>query len=229
MAGSRRPAAYIGACPGDSTGLHRQQLAISEGARQRGWRDPVIYAEDSSPGCPGERSALERLEAAIVAGRHDALLITDPAAALGTARHLLGLLHRCTRAGVTVGFLVPSAMTEAAAPPSPPAAAPSPPVRDCGADWEILAGARLDALSGLYPGWRIWLDSRGWHARRRGEYLQGYRSGAPAFHVRADTATDLAAQLCWQQAADAHAPEGCQARAMLPPPWGASVSQEPAR
>jgi hypothetical protein len=90
--------------------------------------------------------------------------------------------------------------------------------------WDVLAQARLEALAGLFPEWRIWLDRNGWHARRRGDsFLQGYRPGAPAFHVRADNALDLAAQICWQQAADEHAPDGCQASIHPPPPWGAGV------
>jgi hypothetical protein len=75
--------------------------------------------------------------------------------------------------------------------------------------WDVLPRARLEALAALYPDWRIWLDQHGWHARRRDGYLQDYRPGAPAFSVHAGTATGLAAQLRWQQAADAHAPYGC--------------------
>jgi hypothetical protein len=76
----------------------------------------------------------------------------------------------------------------------------------------VLARARLEALSGLFPGWRIWLDQHGWHARRRqSPYLQVSNQGAPAYYVHGRTPTSLAAQLCWQQAADEHAPEGCSA------------------
>jgi hypothetical protein len=78
-----------------------------------------------------------------------------------------------------------------------------------GAESEILPRARLEALATLYPDWRIWLDQHGWHARRRNGYLQNYREGAPAFSVHAETATALAAQLCWQQAAETHSPYGC--------------------
>src|SRR6266705_2962438 len=53
---------------------------------------------------PTQAPALARLEGAIEAGRHDALLITDPGAVNGTATHLMGLLFRCTRNGVVVGF-----------------------------------------------------------------------------------------------------------------------------
>jgi hypothetical protein len=76
--------------------------------------------------------------------------------------------------------------------------------------WGVLARARIEALSALFPAWRIWLDRAGWHARRRDAmYLQIRQEGAPAFSVHADSPTDLAAQLCWQQAADRHAPDGC--------------------
>jgi hypothetical protein len=92
----------------------------------------------------------------------------------------------------------------------------------------MLARTRLEALAEIYPAWRIWLDQHGWHARRRGSgFVQGYRPGAPVFYVHADTATELAAQLCWQHAADAHAPEGCQARILPPPPWGHATRNQP--
>jgi hypothetical protein len=39
-------------------------------------------------------------------------------------------------------------------------------------------------------------------------YLQLCHDGVPAFAVHADTAASLALQLCWQQAADRHAPDG---------------------
>ena len=88
--------------------------------------------------------------------------------------------------------------------------------------------AALEALAEIYPDWRIWLDEHGWHARRRGEgFVQGYRPGAPVFCVHADTATGLAAQLCWQQAAEAHAPEGCRARPASAPPWGHGAQNQP--
>jgi hypothetical protein len=86
--------------------------------------------------------------------------------------------------------------------------------------WDVLARARLEALTALFPGWRIWLDRAGWHARRRSDgYLQAYQPGAPVFHVRAANALDLAAELCWQEAADQHAPEGCPTSPSSPR-WG---------
>jgi hypothetical protein len=79
-----------------------------------------------------------------------------------------------------------------------------------GREPDALALGGLEALGELFPEWRIWLDRHGWHARRRSDgFVQGYRPGAPAFHVSAASAVDLAAQLCWQRAADEHFPEGC--------------------
>jgi hypothetical protein len=76
----------------------------------------------------------------------------------------------------------------------------------------VLAEAGREALGDLFPHWRIWTDEHGWHARRRGGYLQNFRSGAPAFCVHAGGPAELAAQIHWQQAADEHAPAGCSAR-----------------
>ena len=174
-----------------------------------------MYTEDDADLAGGRAPELARLAAAIEAGRHDALLITEPGAVFGTAGHLMDLLARCTRNGVTVGFLLPPA--PAGPPVMQPAAAAEPPARpavlDAREDWAVLARARAEALSGLFPAWRIWLDQAGWHARRRqASYLQLCRKGAPAYSVHADSPTALAAQLCWQQAADEHAPNGCLAR-----------------
>jgi hypothetical protein len=76
----------------------------------------------------------------------------------------------------------------------------------------VLAEASREALTQVYPRWRIWTDDHGWHARRRGGYLQDFHFGAPAFAVHARDPVGLAAQLRWQQAAEAHAPYGCSAR-----------------
>lgn len=213
-----RPAAYIRAAFGDEADLARHHAAVAEGARQRGWPAPTVYAEDPGLG-EGYGPALARLEAAVEAGRHDALLITDPAAVTGTAAHLMRLLFRCTRHGVVVGFLLPPPSDAGEVMDLRPAAEtdssagaelPFPLRREA---WGVLARARIEALSELFPGWRIWLDQAGWHARRRDvPYLQVRRRGAPAFSVHADNPTDLAAQLCWQQAADQHAPDGCHDR-----------------
>jgi hypothetical protein len=191
MALARRPAAYLPlAAPG--RGSTAGQQTMDRAARRRGWPAPVIYAEgDPGPAAqPGP--ALGHLEAAIESGRHDGLLLPLPPV-LGDAAPLMRLLSRCTQHGVAVGLVLPSAPEpDLTFPPSgSPARGPA----------SILARVRLDALAEMYPGWRVWLDSHGWHARRRDDgFLQGYQSGAPAFCVHAETAPGLAAQLCWQQA-----------------------------
>lgn len=211
------PAAYIRTAFGGDADITRYREAAAEGARQRGWPPPQVYAEP--PGlADGYGPALARLETAIVDGRHDALLITDPGAVTGTATYLLRLLFRCTHAGVTVGFLVPPENADhRAAAPGPACGTGSQPAADQvpfqvpHEPWDVLAQARVEALSRLFPGWRIWLDHAGWHARRSDvSYLQLRHDGAPAFAVHAGSSVDLAAQLCWQQAADRHAPDGCQ-------------------
>jgi len=206
-----RPAAYIRAGRGDAD-LARHREAVAEGARQRGWPRPTLYIEKPADVDRGRAPALARLESAIEVSRHDALLITDPGAAAGQATHLMGLLYRCTRNGVSVGFLLPAApqsdvmSLRPAARPEVPSALPFP-VRRREA-WGALTRARIGALTELFPDWRIWLDERGWHARRReAVYLQGLEPGVPAFSVHAETSTELAKQLYGQQAADRNASE----------------------
>jgi hypothetical protein len=207
----RRPAAYV-RFPG-AWARH----TMGEAARERGWPAPTIYAENEQGADGSYGPALDRLEAAIVVGRHDALLVAAP----GQPGELMGLLSRCTRHGVTVSFLPgPAAQATGAMPASADAADFTAVGGQAAETWDVLAQARLEALTGMFPDWRIWLDRNGWHARRRDGFVQGYRVGAPAFHVRAASAVDLAAQLCWQQAAEAYAPDGCQARMTGPPPWG---------
>ncbi len=76
----------------------------------------------------------------------------------------------------------------------------------------VLSEAGVEVLAELFPRWRIWADQgSGWHAARRGEFIQTYHQGAPAFYVHAPSAGQLAVQLRWQEAADAHAPFGCSA------------------
>ncbi len=77
----------------------------------------------------------------------------------------------------------------------------------------VLADAGVEALAELFPRWRIWVDpDTGWHACRRGGFVQDYHQGAPAFSVHAASVGELAAHLRWQEAADAHAPSGCSTR-----------------
>jgi hypothetical protein len=213
MTSRARPAAYIRAARQDRDGLDRQREAVAEGSRQRGWPSPAIYAEDDADLAVRRAPELARLAAAIEAGRHDALLITEPGAVFGTAAHLMDLLTRCSRNGVTVGFLLPPALAGPPVMQTRSAAAPArPPVLAAREDWAVLARARLEALTSLFPGWQIWLDHAGWHARRTGAYVQARHPGAPAYCVHAATPARLAAQLCWQQAADQHAPDGCTTR-----------------
>jgi hypothetical protein len=237
MTSPRHPAAYIRVA-----GAWARHTMMDE-AGQRGWPAPEIYAEDEPAAGESYGQALHRLEVAIVAGRHDALLMSGP----GDPALLMRLLSHCTKHGVAVSFLPggpaaavvgtaqgsASRAASATASGTDPAlaSAPAPASADQRAhsapggsppseSWDVLAQARLEALAGLFPDWRVWLDRSGWHARRRDSFVQGYRPGAPAFHVTAANALDLAAQLCWQQAAETHTPDGCQASMLCPPPWG---------
>lgn len=194
-----RPAAYLPA-GGDAA-----RRAVTRAAHQRGWPAPEIYdGDDPAHGDAGQ--ALRALDCAVASGRHDAVLMTvppDPAP-------IMRLLARCTKSGVLVTFLPSAAGQPAAAPPD--ARVTCPDAVQATENWELLAKAQLEAMAGLFPGWRIWLDAHGWHARRRGDgFVEQFRPGAPAFHVQASSAVDLAAQLCWQRAADEHAPRGCEA------------------
>jgi hypothetical protein len=200
----RRPAALIRAMPGSAPGgTARQHQAVADAARQRGWPAPAVYADEGRDR-PGD-SALARLEAAIVAGRHDALMLAGQGAVgYGGPASLMRLLLACTKNGVTVELLPPplTAGEEAAMPPSMAGLARpaqrSPAHRERPA---VLTRARVSAMSGLFPGWRIWLDDHGWHARRRdGVFLQEYRLGAPAFCVHADSEAGLSRRLRDQEA-----------------------------
>jgi hypothetical protein len=218
----RRPAAYVPAT-GPGPRVLADEQAMAQAARQRGWPAPVMYS-DGPDRADEPGPALDRLEAAIAAGRHDALLMPLPRT-LGDPAPLMHLLARCTQHGVAVSLVLPAAAEGPDVTPRP-AVTPAPPLAR--EPWSMLARTRLEALAEIYPGWRIWLDQQGWHARRRGPgFVQGYRPGAPVFCVRADTATELAAQLCWQQAADTHAPDGCHARVLPPPPWGHAPRDRP--
>lgn len=213
MTGPRHPAAYIrGAPAGGEPPLARQRQAIMVSARERGWPAPEFYADEDPVEADGHGPALAMLSDAISAGRHDAVLISSPGAISVSPEYLMNFLFRCTRHGVPVDFLSsPAAPHDSAGQPA-----------STGGQWppyplprsarHVLVSAGIEALSGLFPDWRIWSDEYGWHARRRDTlYEQGYRNGAPAFSVHASSSMDLAAQLRWQQAADAHAPFGCSA------------------
>jgi hypothetical protein len=201
-----RPAAYLCDAPPTGAGLQ----VIAEAARQRGWPAPVIYAGDDSRSAEGSGLALPGLSAAISAGCHDGLLLPGVAMISRTPAQLVTILQCCTRHGVAVEFFSLSAAV-AQAPLQPPVAAA--PLPGPASSAEILASAGAEALTRLFPHWRIWSDQHGWHARRRGQvYLQDHHPGAPSFCVHARVPLDLAAQLRWQQAADTHAPSGCARR-----------------
>jgi hypothetical protein len=213
VTGSRRPAAYLRPVPGADQDLARQHGAAAESARQRGWPAPAVYADDDPAG--QGTTALARLEAAIEAGQHDALLITGPAAVTSPVARLRRLLTRCTRNGVVVALVFPARPPAYWPAASPASTETAPALIELSAQEtrEVLAKARQEALSGLFPGWRIWPDQRGWHARRRQpRYLQVRTSGAPAYCVHARTAAGLAVQLHWQQATDKDAFQGSPAR-----------------
>jgi hypothetical protein len=75
---------------------------------------------------------------------------------------------------------------------------------------EVMRAAGVQALSGLFPGWRIWADNDiRWHAYRRGGYLQDRSDGAPPFAVHASSPAELAGLLFWQDALDAYGPFAC--------------------
>jgi hypothetical protein len=214
-----RPAAYIRAAR-DAADLAHQRQAVADGAAQRGWPTPCIYLEHHADVAADRAPALAALAAAVEAGRHDALLIAKPAVPL---TQLMSLLMRCTRHGVTVGLLLPPPSEQreratGAAPPGQPERAAempgaAPPVAEMPAGrpdrTALLVRAQSDALCGLFPAWRIWHDDHGWHARRRSPFLECHGRGAPSYSVHAPGPAELAAQLCWQQAADEHAPNGC--------------------
>ena len=210
MTQARRPAAFIRAVPGPGPGATaRERQAVADVARQRGWPAPTVYADEDG----SDHTALARLEAAIVAGRHDVLVLAGQGAVSdGGPALLMRLLLACTKNGVIVELLPPplSAIGEPAIPQprtglSRPAAR-SPAYRERPA---VLTRARLSALSQLFPGWRVWLDDHGWHARRRdGIFLQEFRRGAPVFCVHAESEEDLSRRLRDQETADAKPPPG---------------------
>lgn len=164
-------------------------------AAQRGWPEPDLYADLPGGDTPGP--ALRELTAAVAAGRHDGVLVSlGRACDTGTRQ----LLAACTANGVTVSFIpVPRGFRQ----PRPRRRGDAP---------GSIAGGSADALGQAFPAWRIWHDDRGWHARRRDSHLQLLQPGAPVFYVRADDAAGLAAQLCWQAAADDCAARGAGAQ-----------------
>jgi hypothetical protein len=74
----------------------------------------------------------------------------------------------------------------------------------------VLTDAGVQALSELFPDWRVWAGrGAGWHACRRGGYVQDYLENSPAFAVHAGSAAELAGLIRWQEAIEAHGPFAC--------------------
>lgn len=95
----------------------------------------------------------------------------------------------------------------------PAAASPArPAVLAAREDWAVLARARSEALPGCSRAGGSGSARPSWHARGRGACVRACHRGAPACSVYAGSPEGLAAQLCWQQAADQYAPDGCTAR-----------------
>jgi hypothetical protein len=216
----KRAAAYIRLASGPGAlSPARQRKAIVEAARQRGWPKPAVYADSGPVPAEGYSPALAKLSAAIGAGRHDAVIMPGPGVISRSPADLMVFLFRCSHHRVAVEFVSPAGehafltCQSSAAPDSPPFSdryGPQFPPPSATETADVLTRAGVEALSGLFAAWRIWADEHGWHARRRDDgYLQAYQHGAPAFCVHAVSATELAAQLRWQQAADIHAPAGC--------------------
>jgi hypothetical protein len=77
----------------------------------------------------------------------------------------------------------------------------------------VLTDAGIQALSELFPGWRIWAeDDTGWHAYRRGGYIQDYRKNSASFAVHASSPAELAGLMHWQEAIEEYGPFACSSR-----------------
>jgi hypothetical protein len=103
-----RPAAYLRVARGDGVRLAWQQRAAVEGARDRGWADPVLYTEYVTDVWQAGGPAFERLREAVLEGRHGGLMLACPFLLMRPGSELMGLLFACTRLGVEVGFLLPA-------------------------------------------------------------------------------------------------------------------------
>ena len=77
----------------------------------------------------------------------------------------------------------------------------------------VLTEAGVQALTELFPDWRIWAEEdTGWHAYRRGGYIQDYQSNSAAFSVHADSPAELAGLMLWQEAIDSYGPFACSTK-----------------
>jgi hypothetical protein len=103
-----RPAAYLRVVRGDGVRLAWQQRAAIDGARERGWADPVPYTEYVADTWQAGGPAFGRLRDAVLEGRHGGLMLACPFLLMRPGSELMGLLFACTRLGVEVGFLLPA-------------------------------------------------------------------------------------------------------------------------
>jgi hypothetical protein len=103
-----RPAAYlrVASGPGALTPA-RQRNAIIEAARQRGWPEPTIYADEGPVPAEGHGPELASLSAAIAAGRHDAVIVPGAGVISRSSADVMAFLFHCARHGVAVEFLGP--------------------------------------------------------------------------------------------------------------------------
>lgn len=76
----------------------------------------------------------------------------------------------------------------------------------------VLTNAGVQALTELFPDWRIWADDTRWHAYRRGGYIQDYRHDSAAFSVHASSPAELAGLMRWQEAIDSYGPFTCSGK-----------------
>lgn len=103
-----RPAAYIRLASGPGAPAPaRQRDAIVEAARQRGWPDPAVYADEGPVPAEGHGPALASLSAAIGTGRHDAVIVPGAGVISRSSADVMAFLFRCGRHGVAVEFLEP--------------------------------------------------------------------------------------------------------------------------
>jgi Resolvase, N terminal domain len=153
-----RPAAYIRIVsrPGAQPPA-RQREAIIAVARDRGWPEPVVYADDGRATANGYGPALAKLSAAVGAGRHDMVIMPGPGVISRSPAHLMAFLFRCNHHGVAVEFLSPAAAADAflMRPPPAPQRPPRPPYLPSAAPPPSAAGlpsaASLLAAAGLSP------------------------------------------------------------------------------
>jgi len=119
----RHPAAYIRVdLDIDCIITAVQQQVIASLTCRHGWPDLEIYLDEDRAGWAGG-DAIGALIAAVVAGRHDAVIFVGPGILYRCPAHLLRqLLSSCSRHGVSVDYLMPAqdALSQGRWPAPPP-------------------------------------------------------------------------------------------------------------